>query len=49
VSTLASTCSTRLFQPPQPAQRPKNWRVLAPQAWQTKEVLERAKGRARCV
>jgi hypothetical protein len=35
VSVAAATCSTRLFQLPQLEQRPKNWRVCAPQLWQT--------------
>jgi len=35
VSLAGAVCSTRLFQAPQLEQRPKNWRVWAPQLWQT--------------
>jgi hypothetical protein len=36
-------CSTKEFQLPQAAQRPKNWRLWAPQAWQMKMEGGRAK------
>jgi hypothetical protein len=42
----AAFCSTRVFQLPQPEQRPKNWRVWDPQLVQTKTELGLATGRA---
>jgi hypothetical protein len=35
LSVGAALCSTKVFQLPQLLQRPKNWRVWAPQLWQT--------------